>query len=119
MPHKHPADYVLRTGQKYCWDTRGQRIPSPNGTGQDGEILAGLPFPVPRFQDNKDGTVTDTATGLIWLKDSNLFGYVQWNEALAKARTLASDSVEGLSDGSKAGDWRMPNIRELLSLVDY
>lgn len=118
MALKHPADYVLRTGQKYCWDDRGQRISSPHGTGQDGEIQAGLPFPVPRFHDNKDGTITDTATGLIWLKDANRFGEVTWAEGLAKAKSLAGGS-DGLSDCSKAGDWRVPNIRELLSIVDY
>lgn len=119
MSHNHPVDRVLRTGQKHCWDVRGQRISPARGTGQDGEIQAGLPFQFPRFRDNRDGTATDTATGLIWLKDANLFGEVTWAEGLAKIRSLASGSCQGLSDGSKTGDWRMPNIRELLSLVDY
>jgi hypothetical protein len=120
MPHNHPADqHVLRTGQKYCWDARGQRISSARGTGQDGEIQAGVPFLVPRFVDNKDGTVMDTATGLIWLRDANLFGEITWSDGLAKARSLSSGSHNELSDGSKPGDWRVPNIRELLSLIDY
>ena len=30
--------------------------------------------PSPRFTDNNDGTVTDNLTGLVWLKNANLFG---------------------------------------------
>jgi hypothetical protein len=33
-------------------------------------------------------------------------------------KTLANGSC-GLTDGSVAGDWRLPNIKELQSLMDY
>ena len=108
---------VIQTGQDECWDTSGNRIP-PTGTGQDGEFQWGKPFPAPRFLDNNDGTVTDKLTGLVWLKDADLFGEVPWAKALTLVQALASGS-HGLSDKSKEGDWRLPNIRELLSLVDY
>ena len=84
----------------------------------DGALRAGLAWPNPRFTDNNDGTVTDNLTGLIWLQNANCFSVRSWNEALADANQLASGAC-GLTDGSTAGDWRLPNIRELLSLVHY
>ncbi len=70
-----------------------------------------------RFIDNGNGTVTDKWTGLIWLKKANCW-HVNWQTALDNAKNLASDECD-LDDGSKAGDWRLPNIRELHSLVDF
>jgi hypothetical protein len=69
------------------------------------------------FVDNGDGTVTDTLTGLIWLKNANCFGTRNWVTAVGDANTLSSGSC-GLTDGSTAGQWRMPNINELRSLHD-
>jgi len=100
-----------------CWDTEGQ-IVECEGTGQDGELQRGAAPPDPRFIARGDGTVTDELTGLTWVQDPNVFGEVTWEEALASSRTLAAGGYD-LSDDSKKGDWRLPNIRELLSLVDY
>jgi quinol monooxygenase YgiN len=108
---------VAQTGQKRCWNTGGTPIDC-QGTGQDGEIQAGMAWPTPRFTDHNDGTVTDHLTGLVWLKDADRFGEVPWEEALRHARTLAGGG-RGLTDGSTAGDWRLPTIRELFSLIDY
>ena len=44
--------------------------------------------------------------------------YLSWASALFEANTLADGSC-GLEDGSVAGDWRLPNVRELHSLIDY
>jgi hypothetical protein len=89
-------------------------------TGDDGDLQKGLIWPYPRFTDNADGTVTDNLTNLIWLKDANCFGERTWNNALSDSNGLASGSC-GLTDGSGAGDWRLPNRRELFSLMhdDY
>jgi len=51
-----------QTGQARCYDSAG--------TGQDGDIRAGVAWPVPRFMDNGDGTVTDNLTGLIWTQNA-------------------------------------------------
>ena len=69
-----------------------------------------------RFTDNSDGTVTDNLTGLIWLKNANCFGLRTWNNALSDCNGLA-DGMCGLTDGSIAGDWRLSNRTELLSLI--
>jgi hypothetical protein len=75
---------------------------------------AGLPSP---FLDSNDGTVTDTRTGLIWLKDAGCLTPATWPGTLAAVNGLAGGTC-GLSDGSEAGDWRLPNLDELESLVD-
>jgi len=92
-------------------------------TGDDGDLQKGVAWPNPRFTDNGNGTVTDNLTGLIWLKNANCFGTKEWQDgatypALEAANTLKSDDC-GLKDGSVAGDWRLPNVRELQSLVHY
>lgn len=107
---------VLKTGQTRCWSASGARI-NCSGSGQDAEYQAGLPCPRPRFADNGDGTVTDRYTGLIWLQDANRFGVVNWEQGLQICNTLAGGSG-GLSDGSVAGDWRLPNVNEMESILD-
>src|SRR5579871_625134 len=108
---------VLRTGQTKCFDASGEKIDC-DGTGQDGALQKGVVPPRSRFEPNGDGTVTDRLTGLVWLQDADLFGEVTWAEALKHANTLESGKY-GLRDGSVVGDWRLPNIRELRSLLDY
>jgi len=81
-------------------------------TGQDGDKLAGVASPTPRFVDNGNGTVTDKLTGLIWLKNANCFGEVNWQTALNNANSLANGHC-GLTDNSTAGQWRLPNLAEL------
>jgi hypothetical protein len=85
-------------------------------SGDDGNLQKGVAWPNPRFVDNYDGTVTDNLTGLAWLKNADCFGTKTWIDALAASNALASGSC-GLTDNSKAGDWRLPNINELASLI--
>jgi len=124
-----------QTGQTKCYDSVGTEI-SCTGTGQDGEIRAGVPWPNPRFIDNYDGTVADTLTGLVWLKDANCIatqypdfdndvangglpgdGRVTWQHAL--------DFVTGMNNGTyqncgaEYSDWRLPNVVELESLINF
>jgi len=70
------------------------------------------------FVDNGDDTITDRATGLMWMQaDSGAFGLgakqdgaISWEDALAWC--------EGLSQ-SGHDDWRLPSAKELQSIVDY
>jgi hypothetical protein len=84
-----------------------------------GNSVSGVDFTaaVARFVDNGDGTVTDTSTNLIWLKNASCFGTKNWDTAATSAEELnsvACGSGEcGLSDGSAEGDWRLPTKDEL------
>jgi hypothetical protein len=117
-----PYSSVPATGQTTCWDPADTSIPIGTiacaGTGQDGAVQAGVPLPSPRFTDNGNGTVTDNLTGLKWLQDANCFATRTWAQALGDANGLASGAC-GLTDGSVAGAWRLPNVRELQSLIHY
>jgi hypothetical protein len=62
-----------------------------------------------RFKDNGDGTITDEATGLTWMKSDSGNG-MDWPTALKYAETL---SLAGHDD------WRLPNAKELQSIIDY
>lgn len=114
------AIQLPKTGETKCYNASGTEI-ACSGTKHDGDIQAGVSWPNPRFTDNGDGTVTDNLTGLIWLKNASCNGFgpfVPWSDALMIVNLLASGQC-GLTDGSQAGDWRMPNINELYSLIDF
>ena len=66
-------------------------------------------YGINNFVDNKNGTISDTATGLMWMQDDNGES-LNWAEALsyAEAKEFANYT-----------DWRLPNIKELQSIVDY
>ena len=86
------------------------------GTNDDGALHKGVAWPSPRFADNNNGTVTDSFTGLIWLKNANCIG-LQWAVALKNIGSLTNGQC-GLTDGSTAGQWRLPNVKELESLLN-
>lgn len=71
--------------------------------------VRGEEYGEPDFQDHGDGTITDQATGLIWQQADD--GKTRnWEEALAYCENL---TLAG------SHDWRLPNVKELQSLVDY
>lgn len=71
-----------------------------------------------RFFDNYDGTVTDINTGLVWLKNAWCTGsYSAWSQAMSFVAVLASGQC-GLTDGSTAGQWRLPELWEWQGLAN-
>ena len=77
---------------------------------------------LPCFDNNKkyvdcgNGTVTDTDTGLVWLRDAACLGSADWAAANRTAAALAHGQC-GLTDGSSAGDWRLPTRDEWSATV--
>lgn len=69
-------------------------------------------YGINQFVDNSDGTISDLATGLMWSQEDSKVG-MNWKDALAWAQKKNSEKYLGHSD------WRVPNAKELQSLVDY
>jgi len=61
------------------------------------------------YIDNGDGTITDLATGLMWQQNDSAQG-LDWENALSYAENL---NLAGYDD------WKLPNAKELQSIVDY
>jgi hypothetical protein len=108
------------TGQTKCYDASGVEIPCDSAScpGQDGSYASGCPSEG-RFTDNGDGTVTDHCTGLMWQQDTadrngdgqiTVEDRIRWCDALAFCENLSF---------ARHDDWRLPNLRELQSIVDY
>ncbi len=62
-----------------------------------------------KLVNNGNGTITDSATGLMWMKADNGSG-VLWENALSYAEA---------SEYAGYADWRLPNAKELHSIIDY
>jgi hypothetical protein len=102
----------LQTGQNSCHDQDGHAIPCA-GSGQVGEFHTGVVWPSPRFKAAGD-LVLDRLTRLVWTRDANLAEYpLTWAEALNFVARLNKECLLGHTD------WRLPNRRELRSLVSH
>jgi len=82
--------------------------------GDDGTYKKGYPKTGARFTDNGDGTITDRATGLMFVKDGTGAGC---NNGIALDWSNAIIFCEGLNFAGYT-DWRLPNLQELISLWD-
>ena len=79
-------------------------------TGDDGDLTKGVAWPDPRFTVDGD-CVIDNLTGLMWSRNANLpNGALTWEQALDYAGNLEHCGYS---------DWRLPNRKELRSLVDH
>jgi len=64
-----------------------------------------------RYVDNNDGTITDSRTHLIWLKNAHCFGQEIWYQAKQTVAKLKTGQCN-LRDNSKMGEWRLPTKKE-------
>ncbi|MEM6911408.1 MAG: DUF1566 domain-containing protein [Verrucomicrobiota bacterium] len=94
-------------------------LSGPTGTAFVRCVRGNSAYGKNNFIDNGDGTITDLATGLMWMaQDSGAFpaagsqgdGTLDWQEALAWAEAL---------DFAGYDDWLLPDIKQLHTLVDY
>jgi hypothetical protein len=104
------SPHYLQTGQRTCHADDGHEV-ACESSGQDASFVVGTPWPEPRFQLRGD-EVTDHLTGLIWCRDASLAEFpLTWQEALVFVAGMNREQRSG------QGDWRMPNRRELRSLL--
>ncbi len=75
-------------------------------------VRGNLAYGVNLFQNNGDGTISDLSTGLMWQQTDNGSG-MDWEHVLAYAQTQNTANYLGHND------WRLPNTKELQSIVDY
>jgi hypothetical protein len=115
----HPATClagVPATGQTKCYDDAGTEIdcassdfPGQNGFYQTGCPMAGRFVVNKKLDGTEDGTVTDNCTGLMWERQPKVTTY-NWPQALNRCADLGLGGYD---------DWRLPNVRELQSIIDY
>ncbi len=96
-----------KTGQTLCYDAGGTIACA--GTGQDGDLQAGVTVSSRFVAGPTADCVTDSLTGLIWVRSPSLTG-TTWVNALTAANNL---------DLCGFTDWRLPNRVELDSLLNY
>ena len=100
-------------------------VPVPD----DGTVQAGADL---RYKDNGNGTITDKNTGLVWEKKCLGCGglhdvgntYVWSNSSTPGADMTIWDWLDAVNAEAGKGfakhnDWRIPNVRELQSIVDH
>ena len=132
LPAGHPFSNVF---QGYYWtDDSSSRFPSqawhvhlgggriPRAGKADSFLVWPVSLPetkkTPATQSGeqrfsiRDGGILDSLTGLVWSRNADIAtGPMTWKQGLAAVAELNRQSPEGIRD------WRMPNIRELESLI--
>jgi hypothetical protein len=118
-----PADFVYSAAPDDCYWSATSRSTSPSAlkacfrnnqitVGDKNEknqvrAVRGRTLEFGHFRDNRDGTVTDITTGLMWEQTETRA--MTWEEALAYSEDLVLAGFR---------DWRLPTIQELSRLVD-
>ena len=107
---------VPRTGQTNTYEMEDY--------GADGALQKGVAWPIPRFTVQGDtnapsdvltNCVLDNMTGLMWARNAYIpNGTMDWTNSL---RYCSTNLNVGAGYGG-TNDWRLPNVKELYSLID-
>ena len=103
---------IFKTDQTDCFNVDGRLIDC-GGSGQDGEVRAGVSWPSRRFEVRTQ-TVLDRLTGLMWTIDGGLSDFpLTWHEANDFVRDMNRESAFGYCD------WQLPSRSQLFGLVSH
>ena len=80
-------------------------------TGDNGTYQVGITWPASRFTVNDD-TIVDNLTGLMWEKSQSTESFT-WADVFTRVSAVNTAELGGYND------WRVPNRKELMSLVHY
>ncbi len=90
------------------------------GPGDTATAGVGKQWPTPRFVADVSGScITDNLTGLMWAKNASLLGSGTWGTAQNNVSRMNTNSYAIGYRLCGYTDWRLPNINELKSLVNY
>lgn len=124
VPPPPPTTAFPATGQTTCYDNDYIATDCANTSGQDGNIRAGAAL---SYTSNADGTITDNNTGLVWEKKTSVCPDVHCVNNTYTWATAFTGFIDVLNDVAGGGascfaghcDWRLPNVKELQSIVNY
>jgi hypothetical protein len=114
-PEGHSMSFqnILPTGQTSCYSETGDNREC-RGSGEDAEFFSDSVWSENRFELINENLVRDLVTDLIWTRNCCISEFpVQWEEGLAFIEQMRKENFYGRND------WRMPNRRELRSLIDH
>ncbi|MBF0537330.1 MAG: DUF1566 domain-containing protein, partial [Nitrospirae bacterium] len=118
IPVSGTTTILPQTGQTTCYNATGSVI-ACSGTGQDGDTLQGVTPPATRFTlvtaSDAKTCITDNYTGLVWSGSDTTAGlYGDYNSAMdAITNSNNNNGYCGYTD------WRMPNVNEMVSLMNF
>lgn len=107
------STYIPHTNQTECFDSNGDTVLC-TGSGQDGSYLNNMPS----YTDNGDGTITDNITALMWQQtsDTNDDELINIDDKMTQEEAVSYCSSLELGE---YGDWRLPDIQTIYSLIDF
>lgn len=120
------AQQFPATGQTTAYTAdKNDGIDGAVAVPDDGTVQAGTTL---NYQDNGDGTITDLNTGLMWEKKDDTGGLHQWDNTYVWSGDGSQETIwdwlddinaEGGTGFAGHSDWRIPNVKELQSIVNY
>ena len=108
---------VIQNFQGTRGTTQGTKAGNAPAGGARGRAAGPCVDKTKRYVDCGNGTVTDSETGLVWLKQWNCLSSAPW-EAAKKAVAGLKNGDCMLTDGSSPGDWRLPTQKEWETTMD-
>ncbi len=109
------------TGQTKCYNTSTEIACPAHGADSEQDGSYNPSATQPSYRDNGDFTITDNRTGLMWKKCSE----GQNNDATCTGTAAtylwmpALLQCTGLTTPGGYNDWRLPNVNELMSIINY